>query len=153
MKKFFVNLSVLLLGGWLLSGCDRFGDYTKEQMEIFEPHVIYFGNLTEVIIDPCKEKCRIVYEHYNRKRGDAFHIPYGVATVYFAEKKFVVSDKGTGNLAIKIDGEEYSLRESNPVIRAGQGLYWTKTRFTQGPERPVVWIYPLKSDLAELIGR
>lgn len=153
MKKFFVNLSVLLLGGWLLSGCDRFGDYTKEQKEIFEPHVIYFGNLTEVIIDPCQEKCRIVYEHYNRKRGDAFHIPYGVATVYFAEKKFVVSDKGTGNLAIKIDGEEYSLRESNPVIRAGQGLYWTRTRFTQGPERPVVWIYPLKSDLAELIGR
>ena len=153
MKKFFVNLSVLLLGGWLLSGCDRFGDYTKEQMEIFEPHVIYFGNLTEVIIDPGKEKCRIVYEHYNRKRGDAFHIPYGVATVYFAEKKFVVSDRGTGNLAIKIDGREYSLKESNPVIRAGQGLSWTRTPFTQGPEQPVVWIYPLKGDLAELTGR
>ena len=152
MKKFFVNLSVLLLGGWLLSGCDRFGDYTKQQMEIFEPHVIYFGNLTEVIIDPGKEKCRIVYEHYNR-RGDSLHIPYGIATVYFAEKKFVVSDKGTGNLAIKIDGREYSLRESNPVIRAGQGLSWTKTQFTQGPEQSVVWIYPLKGDLAVLTGR
>lgn len=81
MKRLFVDTVSLLLGLYI-AGCDRINDYGKEEVTVSVPSVIYFGNLTEVIIDPGQEKCRIVYEHFNRKHGDAFHVPYSIATVY-----------------------------------------------------------------------
>ena len=95
----------LLLGSYV-AGCDTVRDYDKEEVTVSVPHVIYFGNLTEVIIDPGEEKCRIVHEHFNRKRGDSFHVPYSIATVYSDHQKYIISDKETGNGAIRINGKE-----------------------------------------------
>ena len=147
MKKVFF---VILFSALLFSGCDR--DLEREEFSISSPHVIYFGNLTEVIVDPGSEKCLIVYEHRNRRRGDAFHVPCGTATVHFPDRKVVVSDKGMGNGAVEIDGKPYSLRDSSPVISAGKGLFRTKAHFVQGPDRqrPTVWVYPLEGEIPEL---
>jgi len=141
----FSAVSIFLLLGW--TGCElRPADYEKEEFAISGPHVIYFGNYAEVIVDPGNEKCRIVFEHYNRKRGNAFRIPYGVATVHFADRKVIVSDEDVGNGAIKIDGREYSLRSSSPIISANGKLSWTNGSFEQewSPQGP--WVYPLKRE-------
>ena len=147
MKKVFFGL---LLPTLLFSGCDR--DLEREEFSISSPHVIFFGNLTEVIVDPGSEKCLIVYEHRNRRRGDALHVPCGTATVHFPDRKVVVSDKGMGNGAIEIDGKPYSLKDSSPVISAGKGLSRTKGNFRQGPDRqkPTVRVYPLEGKISEL---
>ena len=146
MKKVFL---VILFPVLLFSGCE---DHEREEFSISSPHVIYFGNLVEVIVDPGDEKCLIVYEHRNRRRGDALHVPCGTATVHFPDRKVVVSDKGMGNSAVEIDGKPYSLRDSSPVISAGKGLSRTKARFVQGPDRqrPTVWVYPLEGEIPEL---
>ena len=78
-----------------LAGCDTIKDYSKEELVITVPHVIYFGNLAEVIIVPEKNGCRIVHEHFNRKHGHGFKVPYSIATIYFADKKFIISDKAS----------------------------------------------------------
>ena len=147
MKKGFF---AILFSALLFSGCDR--DLEREEFSISSPHVIYFGNLTEVIVDPGSEKCLIVYEHRNRRQGDAFHVPCGTAMVHFSGRKVVVSDKGMGNNAIEIDGRKYALKDSSPVIHAGKGLFRTKARFVQGPDRqrPTVWVYPLEGKIPEL---
>ena len=146
MKKVFFGLLLPVL---LFSGCE---DHEREEYSISSPQVIFFGNLVEVIVDPGNEKCLVVYEHWNRRRGDALHIPFGTATVHFPDRKVVVSDKGTGNHAIEIDGRKYALKDSSPVIRAGKGLSWTKGRFEQGTDRrkPTVWVYPLRGKIPEL---
>ena len=154
MKK--IRICSLLCGLMIvfLVGCNPAKDYSKEELSITEPHVIYFGNLTEVIIVPEKSGCRIVHEHFNRKHGHAFKVPYSIATVYFTDKKVIISDNGVGNWAIKIDGEKYSLRKSNPVIHAQHGILWTAENFTQGPNRSVPdspWIFPLKGNIPELL--
>ena len=140
----------ILFPALLFSGCDR--DYEREEYSISSPHVIYFSNLVEIIVDPGNEKCLIVYEHWNRRRGDAFHVPCGTATVYFPDRKVVVSDRGMGNNAIEIDGRKYALKGSGLVIRAGKGLSRTKGRFEQGPDRrqPTGWVYPLERKIPEL---
>jgi len=140
----------ILFPALLFFGCDR--DYEREEYSISSPHVIYFSNLVEIIVDPGNEKCLIVYEHRNRRRGDAFHVPCGTATVYFPDRKVVVSDRGMGNNAIEIDGRKYALKGSGLVIRAGKGLSRTKGRFEQGPDRrqPTGWVYPLERKIPEL---
>ena len=147
------SMFLVILSALCLQGCARIVSYEKEEFTISKPHVIFFGNLTEVIIDPGNETCRIVYEHYNRKRGDAFHVPYGVATVSFAGRKYVVSDRRVGNFAIRIDGREFSLKDSNPLIRAGQGVLWTREPFKQDLAHKEFWVYPLKRDISEVITR
>ena len=146
MKKVFFGLLLPVL---LFSGCE---DHEREEYSISSPHVIFFGNLVEVIVDPGNEKCLIVYEHRNRRRGDAFHVPCGRATVHFPDRKIVVSDKGMGNGAIEIDGRRYSLKDSSPVISAGKGLSRTGGNFRQGPDRqkPTVWVYPLEGKIPGL---
>lgn len=146
MKRFLAGAVALLLG-LCMAGCDTFKDYDKEEVTVSEPYVIYFGNFAEVIVDPGHEKCRIVHEHFNRKHGDAFHLPYSIATVYSADQKYTISDKEVGNGAIRINGKEYSLRESNPVISMKYGMLWTSVRFEQGPDRArrnAPWVYPLQ---------
>ena len=153
MKRLFVGTVSLLLGLYI-AGCDRINDYGKEEVTVSVPYVIYFGNLTEVIIDPRQEKCRIVHEHLNRKRGDAFHIPYSIATVYTGHQKYIISDKKIGNGAIRINGEEYFLRKSNPVISMKSGIMWTSNQFEQGPDQSRLnapWVYPLKKSLSEIL--
>lgn len=153
MKRLFVG-TVSLLIGLYIAGCDILNDYGKEEVTVSVPHVIYFGNLTEVIIDPGQEKCRIVHEHFNRKHGDAFHVPYSIATVYSVHQKYTISDKQIGNNAIRINGQEYSLRKSNPVISIKYGIMWTSDKFKQGPDqtkRNAPWVYPLKKSLSELL--
>ena len=150
MKRFFAGMFSLLLGSYV-AGCNTVRDYDKEEVTVSVPHVICFGNLTEVIIDPGEEKCRIVHEHFNRKRGDAFHVPYSIATVYSDHQKYTISDKETGNGAIRINGKEYSLRISNPVISLKHGIMWTSENFEQGPTCPGPWVYPLKKSLTEIL--
>lgn len=87
------------------------------------PHVIYFGNLTEVIIVPEKSECRIVHEHFNRKHGHAFKVPYSIATVHFTDKKFIISDKEVGNLAIQIDGKNILWGNPPPLFMHNTAYY------------------------------
>ena len=136
-----------------IGGC-TIKDYSKEELAISVPHVIYFGNFVEVIIDPGQEKCRIIHEHFNRKHGHAFKVPYSIATVCIADKKFTISDKNVGNWAIEIDKKEYSVRKSNPVINAADGLRWTSGNFKQGPAQSIhnvitPWLYPLKGNVPQ----
>ena len=153
MKRLFA-VTVSLLLGFYIAGCDRINDYGKEEVTVSVPYVIHFGNLTEIIIDPGQEKCRIVHEHFNRKHGDAFHVPYSRATVYSVHQKYIISDKEIGNGAIRINGKEYSLRKSNPVISMNYGIKWTSDKFEQGPDRTIrnaPWVYPLKKSLLEIL--
>jgi len=138
-----------------LTGCGGIRDYSREELSVTVPYVIYFGNLTEIIIAPGKDECRIVHEHFNRKYGNAFRVPYSIATVCFPDRKFVVSDKGVGNYAIQIDGQRYSLRKSNPVIHTKYGILWTAENFRQGPNSAPCspWLFPLKGNIHELLRR
>ena len=151
IKIYSILCSLMIVS---LVGCDTIKDYSKEELVITVPHVIYFGNLAEVIIVPEKNGCRIVHEHFNRKHGHAFKVPYSIATIYFADKKFIISDKEVGNLAIQIDGKKYSLRKSNPVIHAQYGILWSAENFTQGPNRSVPdspWVFPLKGNIPKAV--
>ena len=154
MKKIWIYSLLCGLMIVLLAGCNSANDYSKEELVVNVPHVIYFGNLTEVIVVPEKNGCRIVHEHFNRKHGHSFKVPYSIATVYFTDKKFIISDKGIGNWAIQIDGKKYSLRKSNPVIHAQHGILWTAENFTQGPNSSVPdssWVFPLQGNISALL--
>lgn len=152
MKKIRICSLICGLAIVFLAGCSGIRDHSVEDLAITEPHVVYFGNLTEVIIVPGQGKCRIVHEHFNRNHGHAFKVPYSIATVYSADRKFVISDKEAGNLAIRIDGKEYSLRKSNPVIHAQHGILWTTESFRQTPfPATSAWVYPLKVNLSALL--
>ena len=63
--------------------------------------------------------------------------------MYFSDRKVIVSDEDVGNGAIKIDGREYSLKRSSPIISANGRLSWTNGSFEQerSPQGP--WVYPL----------
>ena len=154
MKKINIFSSLCSLMIVFLVGCNIEKDYSKEELVVNVPHVIYFGNLTEIIIVPEKNECRIVHEHFNRKHGHAFNVPYSIATVYFTDKKFIISDKCAVNWEIQINGKKYSLRKSNPIIHAQHGILWSVEKFTQGPNRSVPdspWVFPLKGNIPKIV--
>ena len=150
MKKFTIGRIFCFLMIVFLAGCNA-KDYSKEDLTVTVPHVIFFGNCTEVIVDPGQGKCRIVHEHFNRKCGHAFKTPYSIATVYLENRILIISDKNVVNLEIMIDGKKYSLRKSNPVIHAHHGILWTVTNFKQGPDPRSLpgtpWVFPLSGNI------
>ena len=133
------------------SAAPKIFDISSESFTVAEPHVIFFPNVTEVIVDPRESKCDIVYE---RKAVGPKRRPCAIATVYFAGKKYVISCMKVGNEEIEINGEEYSLRKSNPVISEKKGILWTNGNFRQGPDYSIPnspRVYPLKGRIPQTV--
>lgn len=133
------------------SAAPKIFDISSESFTVTEPHVIFFPNLTEVIVDPRESKCDIVYE---RKAVGPKRRPCAIATVYFAGEKYVISCMKVVNKEIEINGEEYSLRKSNPVISEKKGISWTNGNFRQGPDYSIPnspRVYPLKGRIPQTV--
>ena len=75
-------------------------------------------------------------------------------SVDFAGKKYVISCMKVGNEEIEINGEEYSLRKSNPVISEKKGILWTNGNSRQGPDYSIPnspRFYPLKGRIPQTV--
>lgn len=125
MKRTTCSLCITVLG--LVSGClsgnpDRLEEHDRGT--ITAPQTFGLRNVTVFRVDPAGAEVRIDWRGYNVRTGNAFRVPYEVIQLSAGGEEYVVSDQGTGNNALMVNGvlRQFDSECQQVLIRFGEGV-------------------------------
>ncbi len=94
-------------------------DVAVEQGTFTDSKAFQFGNLTSLLVEG--KTGQYVLRHYNRSRGDAFHVPYDVLELRVDGHRYVVSDQGR-NHQLTINQQQYTVKAGLRLTSGGAVL-------------------------------
>ena len=111
-----------LFSGCLSGGPDQLEEHNRGT--ITTPQTFGLRNVTVFRVDPAGAKVRIDWRGYNVRTGSAFRVPYEVIRLSADGEEYVVSDQGTGNNALMVNGvlHQFDSESQQVLIRFGEGV-------------------------------
>lgn len=91
---------------------------------ITHPEMIGLGNLTVVEIDPNGRSPSMHWQAFNKRRGNAFNVPYEVITIESGAERYVITDRTVGNGALSVNGEvkKFEADSKRLSVKLGEGV-------------------------------
>ncbi len=95
-------------------------DVAVEQGTFTDSKAFQFGNLTSLLVEG--KTGQYVLRHYNRSRGDMFHVPYDVLELRVDGHRYIVSDQACGNHQLTINQQQYPVKAGLRLTSGGTVL-------------------------------
>lgn len=120
----FFLCAMVLAVGWF-AGCRNTPELDYDIAEpITHPVIIGLGNLTVIAIDPNGRSPSMHWQAFNKRRGNAFNVPYEVITIESGAERYVITDRTVGNGALFVNGEvkKFEAFSKHLRIKFGEGV-------------------------------